>query len=599
MLHERLNRRIAEQPSASEKLILWDSHRYFSDAEDSTPERASQREDQLRQDLSSFFDEYSFLRAAVVYPYGPTGMRQGYSQSLSEITEHFMQKMHTEGRPIERAHAEVLAAHYIQDWMTQHPFAEFPERIIAMSPRGTEAELYPGLQEKNYVFINIFEKTEQAFVLRQYRSYDTNEQLPLVQQQLAALSPYGNGLQKIAPVEFPTQDHQTITTFVHLPQDVPLTQIEDILYERKKKWAIDIDRELPQLPSPLRVSELERTTQYCLSQFRELQQQKMLSASEKQLQFTELVLLVRKALLKWAEDHATNYHPEQEENLLYHLDFVLITETWKANLKKKAGAKLKEEEVNILEQFSQLTKLDPVLPLKGAASWAHCITGTPQSILLKAGMHAGRVASGGSLLGYRGMLGQLDLRERTQLAESLRHYIRIRVGDETWYVPDTYRADPGCSVDTQTGLVVGPCGIPLIEDPLAYSAEEYEQLQAALADSPEEILQSLSGEEQARIRTITSWLVAELFVSTASIDRILIGDILKAEQHIHSELLPLRAFLFRSSNPLSQVLWYVLTLSEQDEQEGIEKLEQVMDHYTSEKPVAGQEILLFSASQLL
>lgn len=598
MLTERLSAKIERQP-APEKVVLWNSERYFS-ARILTEIEQSAREQQVLQDLTSFFDEYSFLRAAVSYPYGPTGMRQGYTEKVSEITANFMHKMEEDGKPIARAQAEVAVARAVEDWMQSHPFEELPERIICMSPRGTPEELYPGLQDKNYVFINIFEKDTDGFVLRQYRSYDKNNQLPAVQQQLAQLSPQAGHLEQLNRNAHAHSDHQTITTLVHLPTTVPLTQIEDILYARKKQWSIDIDRELPQVPSALRMAELSRTTAYCLNMFRELSANTTLKITDKQTQFTELVMLVRQALLKWTEDHASNYHPDAQLALQYHLNLELLTETWNARIKKKAGTELEAAEQHLLQQFSELTRLNPVLPLKGAASWAHCISGTPQSLLLKGGMRVPGITGSANVFEFRSMLGQLSAQEKNELAESLKHYARISVGGEIWYVPGNYLDEPGCTFDDQTGLVVGPCGIPLREDPLAYTAEQYEQLQAELADSPEEILSTLSGETQTRITTLTSWLVRELFVSTATIDRILLGDILKAEHQILKELLPLRAFFFRSTNPLSQVLWYVLTLSERDEHDGIEKLEQLMRQRTTEQSVvAGQEILLFSANQLV
>lgn len=564
------------KPRARAQHTLWNSEQYFDVRAASNPEYLAALEARLTQDLTSFFDEYSFLRAAVVYEYGPTGMRGGYTQTLSEVTTRFLEHMQQQGRPLARASAEVMASLAIEQWMKQHPHSQKPERIVTISPRGTEAELYPGLDEKNYIFVNVFEKNDTSFFLRQYRSYDPNSQLPNLQERLAATAPDSGYIEQLATDQKLNSDHQTITRVVHVPSSVPLEQIEAAVYTHKEAWPINIDRELPHVPSRLRVHELERTTAYCRSLFHELAQDHALPLHEKKEAFTELIQLVRTALLKWTEDHATNYHESTEEMLQYHLDLDLITQSWRIKLKERTGAELEETEYAVLSQFNQVTQLSNLLPLQEAASWAHCIVGTPQSLLLQSVMNSSGIFTPTSALDFRSFISQMSAQERSRLAESIQSYVQVSVGGEIWYVPASYLAEPGCFYDEESGLVMGPCGVPLKDDPLAYTAEQFAALTAALAEDPEEALELLDQHSQSQIKEVYVWLLHELVVPSAALDTILLGDILKPEDETRHELLSLRTATAQSTNPLAYLLWYCIELYDGEHPEASDVLEHIM-----------------------
>ncbi len=555
---------------------LWNSDHYFDADSASDAEHLAAVEARLTQDLTSFFDEYSFLRAAVLYEYGPTGMRGGYTQTLSEVTTRFLEHLQQQGRPVTRAAVEVTASLAIEHWMKQHPHTQKPERIITISPRGTEAELYPGLDEKNYIFINVFEKNNTSFFLRQYRSYDTNSQLPDLQKRLVAVAPQTGYIEQLSEDTHLHPDHQTITRVVHIPHSVPLADIEAAVYSHKKAWPVDIDRELPHVPSRLRVHELERTTAYCRTVFRELVLNQDLELLEKSAAFTELVQLVRAALLKWTEDHASNYHQTTEEMLQYHLDLDLITQSWRIKLKERKGAQLEVTEQAVLTQFNQVTQLSSLLPLQEAASWAHCIVGTPQSLLLQSVMNSSGIFTPTSALDLRSFISHMSAQERTKLAESIQSYVRITVAGEVWYVPSSYLAEPGCFYDEKSGMVMGPCNIPLKDDPLAYTSQQFDALTAALAEDPKKTLELLDQQSQSQVKEVYVWLLQELVVPSAALDSILLGDIVKPELDTRHELLSLRAATAHSTNPLTYLLWYCIELYDGEHPETSTVLERIM-----------------------
>lgn len=549
------------------EFITWGSERYFA-AYGISQEAESQQlvTNQLTADLTSFFDEYAFLRASVVYKYNQHGMQNGYSEKVSEIAHNFVAKLEEQGRPAERAKLEESVAGYVEAWMGSER-VQVGERLMFISPRGSQEELYPGLDERNYVFVNIYEKTESGFLFRQYRSYDPNKKLPDVLATVAASS--SGQLQRITPAAVTHPDHETIVTAAHIPASQALENLERIIYTNKAKWRSDIDRDLPNLPELQAQQEQQKMLSFCLSEFSELANTD-LPHEQKVAAFDLLITTAKKALLKWVENHALNYDPEKQQTFEINYDELKIA--WQIGVKKAKGEKLEKEEQNVLKKATALLTLNPTLPLKSAASWAHCITGTPFS-LIKLQPNLLQLSSMDLRAGGAGF-ALLSFEEKTEMLSDLQGYIPVDVNGERWFVPAEYLTGKGCYYDEDLGVVMGPCGLPLSEDPYALRESDYFALLSQLR-MPEYSaeLEKLSFTERIRVTTLYHSLQEQLFVHTASLERILFHDIFVQNSALPEELRVLRQEIGPTVNPLGALLQHLITLQLNDKTEELEALQ--------------------------
>jgi hypothetical protein len=559
------------------EFITWGSERYFG-AYDISREAESQQlvTNQLTADLTSFFDEYAFLRASVVYEYDQHGMRNGYTEKVSEIAHNFVERLEQDGKPTERAKLEESVARYVEAWMGSDR-VQVGERLMFISPRGSQQELYPGLDERNYVFVNIYEKTETGFLFRQYRSYDPNKQLPVVLKEVAAQT--GGGLQRITTDTEVHPDHQTIATAVHIPTGQALERIEQIIYKNKARWRSDIDRDLPNLPEVAAQLQLATVLSFCLSEFTQLAHEPG-EHSEKVVAFDLLINTVKKTLLKWVENHALNYDPDKQKD--FQIDLEEIRTAWQLEVKKSNGEKLEKEEQAALKKFVASVNLSSTLPLKSAASWAHCITGTPTS-LLKFRPTIPRTA----VMDIRGggaAFALLSGEEKSEMLSNLQGYVQVTVNGENWYVPPEYLTGKGCYFDADYGVVMGPCGLPLSEDPFALQAADYYNLLSKLKEDDDlGNLEVLNQADQVRIGHLYQSLLSIIFVPSASFERILFNDIFVADVNLASPLRTLKHELSPSANPIHALLKHLLILQLNNKTEELSELEETI------LPVATQE----------
>ncbi len=376
------------------KPSLWSSRRYFSKqllrSEEDSPNERTIVKNQLQADLRSFFDEYAALKAQVIYQYGSCGIRHGYTESMSQIATNFYQALAEQNRPTARAELEVAVAETIEQWMTDTSVTTrdaVGEKMVTISPRGLEMEGYPGLDQKNYVFVNIYEKTNDGFLLWQFRNYEKNQDLPKLQDALlkiessVRLSALERANFQLSP-ETITAGHlssrvdlRTIDTIIQLPAAVQIQQLLTVLFANQMNWPINIHRDLPELNADQYQHQLARIVEFCLHQFDNLLN---LACNDASQQFDVLIDLSRQAFLKWVEDHAENYNHNQKFN--YDLDLNQLNLVWQVQIQTKAGQHLPDKSwSSLIKSFSEDTKLNPSLPLNQAASWAHCIAGTPMS----------------------------------------------------------------------------------------------------------------------------------------------------------------------------------------------------------------------------
>lgn len=560
---------LKEKVLKNKQIQLWESRRYFeawSFASNETDQHTIHN--QLRADISSFFDEYAFLRSKVSYDYGLNGIQNGYSESMSTIAENFLEKMRTEERPIERAELELDVSHYVEAWM-RSPKVQVGEKIMMISPRGSQAELYPGLDERNYVFVNVYEKTEAGFTFQQYRNYDANAYLPQLQKTLA--QSLGGSLQKITNRHPDYDTHATIATAVYLPSEVSMEQVEAVVYKNKAKWKTNIDRDLPQLPAASMQEKLKEVTAFCLAEFTTLAGSEY-SLQEKNLAFNLLVRLVKNTLLKWVENNATNYDPAKQKDFVF--DLQTIKSAWHLEFKQQLGEKLDTEEKKLVKFFKTSIELSNTLPLKSMAQWAHCVTGTPLSLLRMKALTSNKLFMDISGSSYGST--EISIQQKQEMKKQLEGYIRLTIHGETWFVPPDYLTEKGCYFDEKTGLVMGPCDLPLEEDPYALTLEEYTSIMEELnqlRNDPD--LNALSLSEQERVIQLYYHLRLKLFVSSASFQQILQQDILVTKTDLDEELHDLHDSLRVAIDPFIGLLRYLVQLSENSDAEKLVTLEEV------------------------
>lgn len=534
---------------------VWSSERYFT--KKNTAEFIS--------DLIPFFDEYAALMPVVTYKYGPNGIQEGYTESMSDIAYNFIGKLEALGLATERAVLEWRVAQTVENWMANDEL-EVGDMLVGASPRGLRSELYPGKHKKNYIFWNIFVKTVDGFELRQYRSYDPNKLLPQLQNQLLDL----HGTEVFATQTPKKADHQTINRLVTL-SNIVTEHIEQIIYQHKQKWSVDIDKDLPKLDAVEYHAQVQQMTDLCVQELRTL----MAAESDSHLaslQLDELIATVKIALHKWVETHALNYQSDEED---YELNAEELKEVWQTKLAKEDGQKLDEGQRSLLKNFTSMTKLNPHLPLRGLLSWGHCITGTPFSMsaqILKLQNVQLKSLAGVQMSGAE-LSMSLSSEEKAALANELAELIQVSVHGEIWYVPADYLDEPGCYWDESLQSVVGPCGIPLAQDTLAMNEATYNYLMSQLVEQDLAQDSDLDVTQKHSAISLYRLIESRLFRSSIGIDNWINDNVLASQKEsLGPELKKLHQQLTSSLNPLLFLHGIVKKLIMNNETSLIEKI---------------------------
>lgn len=510
------------------KVKLWSSKRYVEAAlltKHNLAETRPQILNELRPDLKSFLDEYAALLPVVKYEYGPQGMKNGYSQSMVQIAQHHLQEQELKGLPIDRAVMEVSVAETIEQWM-HTPDLPLGSKIISVSPRGSKEEGYPGQNQKNYIFINVFEKTETGFLFQQYRSYDSLDETFQFQE---ALHKKLGGTRKYA-TQLPQQrkDLHAIASLVTLEPTVPLSAIEPFIYAHKDSWPVDIDTELPKLDWAAYSDISAQTVEFCLQQFIELTDDPNFSGKACE-HYTLLINTVKESLIKWVETHALNYESKQKD---HQMDFDQILAVWKAKCASSDGKKLDDKQKDILEKFKNATALDPSLPLKNLSSWAHCIVGSPASLLKNIDMLNAVKANNLS----HAQISQLIGKERAAL----------------WKEGTCLRCKDHC--------IVGECSICM-----RCEMELGGQLPSTMLDTAENtFLESLSFEDKIKGKELFSKFSELVLRKTVSFEQLLHNDFVKPGATGNDELEPYLDRILFAPNGLEELEKIVFELSTND-----------------------------------
>lgn len=438
---------------------LWDSRRYFSKHTSALSEQEIQSFD-LQDDLLTLFDEYASFLTVKIYPYGPYGLHNRYSTLTSQLSDNFQQALVAAGQDPTRAQLETSVARQLEQWMTDTQTET--AAIITTSPRGTLSEGYPGETQRNYNFVNVLLRTLDSptgYYLIQYLNYLSNDELASMQQQLVA---QGGQLQEVDHINKPIKPaHALINQLIKLPNQPDLAKLAQLTQPKTRS-----NRHLTKHPQldPLRYATARDQLIAVLS----VKYQQLTTSQDRASAAHQFDVLVTKVALpmlkKWVETQAENYHDQVIEQ---SLDLAKLDRLWELEI-KRATRQLTPLEKQELKGETRQLALDVSLPM-ARLSLAHCVVGTPPSLLSQ--------ASGLSLNLNAPQLAGLSL-EQTRAAESVLNQLTliwvhnqetnvtepyyILLSDQSLtdeYLHSCYRAN-------NQAPILGPCHVPLSEDSL-------------------------------------------------------------------------------------------------------------------------------------
>lgn len=535
----------------TQKNKLWTSQRYVEAGALQTKPNPDHSPilRELSVDLQSFFDEHAALMSVVKYDYGPNGIQNGYSQSMAEIAQHHLEFQQLNDLPLERASLELAVAQTVEAWMADEQ-VEVGARLASISPRGTKPEGYPGLDLRNYALVNVFEKTKDGFVLQQYRSYDPNQYFPQLQDKLLESC---SGKLLLAAQPHTRQDLTTINSLVEVPPTFDLSQIEHLVYAHKKKWKVNIDTQLPKLDLAQYQALTNQTVQFCLKEFEQLLE-KSADTETTIKHFDLLILTVKESVTKWTETHAQNY--EQTEDT-HELNFDQIKVTWQARCAQADGQHMTKEQKSLLKKFENVTALNPALPLQKMTSWAHCIVGSPTSLLKLQNPKLMKALQLNNL--SKGQLTEFIGAERAQLWKQGRCQ---RCGSEGMVGE--------CSICLNCELELGGQTLP----------------KNLLQSAQDQLLGLLAGEEKITAQALFAQLSELVLRKTVSFEQLLHGDFIDPTATVTAELEPKLNRLFFAPNPLHELQLIVAELSGKDMGSEQNNSEQKKFNFDSPQPAA-------------
>jgi len=569
-------------PTKKPEYQLWSSVGYFSLIDQLEKDQLNQS---LTWDLISFFHEYVGMKDKKVYPYGEYGIMNAYHQKTSEVCLKQEEILEQRGLDPTRAKLETKTALVVESWLNS-PQTKVSDKLIVISPRGTPEEGYPGLEEKHYVFINIYEKIsdvsehgQNEFQLVQYTSYAPEVELAKLQQTLindlggVVFRPTLPNLKQ--PPQVKSLSHRIIDQPISLHHNQSFEQLESLIYLKEKKW-ITTRKQLPKVPEDLFATEISRTLELLLTKFWLLAET---TPNVAIISFDELVGVVREHFLKWVEHHATNYHPDK--NLApFALNLDQILEIWQLVLKKRSQT-INDEEKDKLKQIKKSMALDPLQPLLRASSVAHCIVGTPSSLAMQA------LKLNPSLISLNSPEFKiLSHEDKRDLLEKIRSENMVEItldNGETWMVPKSFLEGKGCYVDDQ-GVAMGPCDIPLSES-FAFKMNltefinfvnelEKQAFEPEIDDVEDELLEkfNLQGNEATELGAKIGQIKDLIFKPVISITELISGDIVK-NFHQNKEIAQIINQLRTSTNPLAVCEQIIKKLLE--DQNGVLSLQEV------------------------
>jgi hypothetical protein len=390
-----------KEQKIEQNLQIWDS-RYYLEQALGNPQTIQTR---LSPDLITLWHEYSAYLSEKKYDQESRfGLNGEYGVPVSQICRNFEHALELQGKDTHRAALETWVAKSYEHFKNDESYPN-GSLLVSISPRGGSEkdgldEGYPGLDPKNYVFINVFIKTAANRILpRQFMSYAPTPDLKKLQQSLLQNSllfspheytkiPLPQSFHSAKAKSLPTRnEHEVIAKLIAIPcteldTDSQLQVIRDAAYKDQSNWEIKLD-ELPQIDPTLFDQEAEKVLALCTATFQELlaeihQGSSNLSTANED--FNVLVTDFRNYLLKWVEINAPNYKEKNHQSKMSSLKLTRddVLEAWKIKRKKKTGATLSKQQLSFVQQTSQASSI--ISPLfTQISSGMQCIILSPVS----------------------------------------------------------------------------------------------------------------------------------------------------------------------------------------------------------------------------
>lgn len=460
------------------------------------PETRQQILQDFSLDIGTYYDEYARAGLALEYPsYGPNGVNNTYSERISDGTKRAINRQKEARLPTTRAEIDHRAALAFEEFIgAQH--SAVGQKLVFISTRAHPNEGgYPGVSEKNYVFVNVYEKKADGTArFTQFRSFDTTAQSKSLQEKL--LTPSSSGgfdgaifqTSRHARPNISEQRHAVADRLIVLPSSVALTDLTPHIYQHSDEWYIQ-PQEFAQVDATLyydKKQEVSATLEGIFIQIVKNNQQQLLP------KFNQLVTLyVRDSFKKWIDFQATNYTHERQPHAITAESIIAM---WQQLTSTDAA------EVAELQEQRSTWKLSIYSPMNRISSIMQCSVGSLRQInpTFNATMGANSLSLrlNPSTLASLERNDQLSLLKEALASGYVLVDLRADGAQKVFLVPPKYMEGLGCDVIDKR--VVGPCAdagnpalarynhrIPL-DDPrdtlaLEVPLELIEQLQEATA----------------------------------------------------------------------------------------------------------------------
>lgn len=453
------------------------------------------------------------------YQVRPEGLIGGmYTEDLIFMAHRFVDILAEEGKKLSRADLEQQVMTFESQWALQSCDKKGSYMLIT-SPPGSEKDGYHGIdsetnwsaQESHHTFFYLqwAERTEDGNVVihtRQIRAWPNIEQLIQIQTQL------NNGQKPEVDFENPTLNLIENLIFFDRPDLTPnemVAEVQKIVYQTQESWTVNpaqlpkvdkdafwkIQQQLMQLTTDGIPADFYLTTvQPLLEQipqglepddpyWQSADYQKIIKQMDKAFTYYTLTLD------KWVVDHNQNldFKPKKQ-NLLDTLKSLPLKILTKRKHKKT------DTQMTLVEKIRRLYEIDVRQTVfkekisKDDQEWYFGNVGNLISLvarlfsLAQCGGLAPFTApfsimkASGSIGNFRLNVTLLSPKERMKFFQEIKsqNYVEINLSKK-WMVPAEYlkpRKDgtPGCIV--KNGVDLGPCDIPLANDPMALTMNQ-------------------------------------------------------------------------------------------------------------------------------
>lgn len=172
----------------------------------------------LEYDFFTYLEEYACWFTQV-HNYGHLGVNSSYPKSLDELGDRFVSEQKRQGHRLSRAQLEQFAMSWLMAWMSDSS-VQPGEILVWVSPRGLVSEGYLGLENKQPVKVNFYQRAaDGTTVFQQFTIWTSDEQLPQLQNQLLEL--VGGQEEWILPEnQLRNSRHRTIARFLRLNRPI-------------------------------------------------------------------------------------------------------------------------------------------------------------------------------------------------------------------------------------------------------------------------------------------------------------------------------------------------------------------------------------------